>query len=615
MAGIITEQQLIDASTDAETLEQVTSGDAESNVTSRLGRVYPTMARALYQVIQTGGFEPFQTESELLASVPTVPKKAAKAMDTRKIWYWGGSSWADTGLSEKDQAFTDSTLFSDSRLGLAVEYDKSNLLSTAIVVPNKYINTSGVVTSQFGTAYATMQVTAGSYYFKNYGASSVAGNFPIGFSTSANATSYTILTRTTVSPGVVRVDVTGSGYLAFDLKLNTANYIATLQVSSVLADVEKRALKINGSEILDAKLRDIAVTTDSIEAIGNLYNPATNKNDVYVRVTNSSIDTAAGAVLTQIKVKKGETYHITAPDLRGGIFAVALRADASMATGPTLGLATLTQITATHKTFTIPTDSLAEYALLTIKLPSLNLDIVNTIQITTLVSSHSSVMVNKIKGMSLSASTINKLTGKIITCIGDSITEHNFRALKNYHDFISEDVGGMTVYNRGISGSGFWNRLNVADTISEQPDIITLFWGVNDFGKDFPMGDFLSTDTNTLSGRMNYVVNALINKFPLAKIAILTPLPTKTQWGANATPNEQGFTLKDICDMEVRYAKHYSLPVLNQYETSNLPVWVQAANEYYFTADDGLHPPDGLHPNAAGQRVMADKIKVFLESL
>ncbi|WP_433846889.1 hypothetical protein [Acinetobacter proteolyticus] len=111
MAGIITEQQLIDASTDAETLEQVTSGDNTTNVTSRLGRVYPSMAKALYQVIQTGGFEPFQTQAELLASVPTVPKKAAKALDTKKIWYWGGSAWVDTGLSELDQA----KIYTDTR--------------------------------------------------------------------------------------------------------------------------------------------------------------------------------------------------------------------------------------------------------------------------------------------------------------------------------------------------------------------------------------------------------------------------------------------------------------------------------------------------------------------
>lgn len=106
MAEPITKEQLIEASQDAETLGDVVNGDNASNVTSREGRIYPTIAKALYEVIQTGGFEPFLTQAALLASVPTVPKKAAKALDTKKIWYWGGSSWTDTGLSELDQAKT-----------------------------------------------------------------------------------------------------------------------------------------------------------------------------------------------------------------------------------------------------------------------------------------------------------------------------------------------------------------------------------------------------------------------------------------------------------------------------------------------------------------------------
>ncbi|WP_336141969.1 GDSL-type esterase/lipase family protein [Acinetobacter sp. 102] len=706
MAGIITEQQLIDASTDAETLEQVTSGDAESNVTSRLGRVYPTMARALYQVIQTGGFEPFQTESELLASVPTVPKKAAKALDTKKIWYWGGSSWADTGLSELDQAknysnankyfkpvifdlssdlnnFTTagvwfaptssyaalernfpivsggwltvidssnnqkyqrydtheysflrrlnsgvwspwitqdvakgvntSSNYTDSKFGNSVGYDQSNLIAGVPLIADKYVNSTGVVTSQAATAYVVIPVSIGSYYFKNFGADLVAGSFPVGFSTIPNATNYTILTRTVVSTGLLKVDVTEAGYLAFDLKLANTNFISTLHVTNNLNAINKHAVKINGADVIDQQLRLTALTTDGMESIGNLYNPISNKPDVYVHVSGN-IAAATGAILTQIKVKKGATYHVKAPDLRAGIFAVALRADSSMAIGSTLGLATLNTVSSTYKTFTIPSDSLAEYALLTVKLPSQSFDISSTIQITTNPDAPTLKKVNKLNGISLAASTLNKLTGKKWIAIGDSITEKNFRANKNYHDFISEDVGGMTVYNKGISGSGFWNRLNVADTLTEEADIITLFWGVNDFSKTYPMGPFLSNDTETLSGRMNYVINSLLVKYPLAKLAILTPIPALSQWGSNATPNSLGFTLKDICDMLVKYAKHYSLPVLNQYETSNLPVWVPAANNYYFTAP-GQPSPDGLHPNDAGQRVMADHMKVFLESL
>ncbi|MCH7318661.1 GDSL-type esterase/lipase family protein [Acinetobacter sp. ANC 5659] len=528
---------------------------------------------------------------------------------------WSSGVWSSWTTQDVAKGLNASSNYTDSKFGNSISYDQNNLITGVPLVADKYINTQGDVTAQLATAYVVIPVSIGSYYFKNYGTNLVAGSFPVGFSKNANASSFAILTRTVVSTGILKVDVTEVGYLAFDIKLANSNFISTLHVTNNIQAIDKHATKINGADLIDQQLRNTALTSENIESIGNLYDKSTNKGDVYVHVNTANIATASGAVLTQIKVRKGTTYHIKAPDLRGGIFAVALRDNASMDIGPTLGLATLTQISSTYKTFTIPVDSLAEYALLTVKLPSLNLDIENTISITTNPASNTSRKINKLNGSSIAASTLNKLTGKIWTTIGDSITEPNFRASKNYHDYISEDVGGMTIYNRGVSGSGFWNRLNVADTITEQPNLITLFWGVNDFGKNFPLGDFLSTDTETLSGRMNYVINSLITKFPLTKIAILTPLPTLTQWGSNAAPNNLGFTLKDICDMLVKYAKHYSLPVLNQYEASSLPVWVQAANEYYFTADDGQHPPDGLHPNAAGQRVMADKIKGFLESI
>lgn len=79
-------------------------------VKPRYGNAFKSLPLAIQEVIETGGFEPFATEAELLASVPTLTKKAAKALDTKKIWLWKQTSavgvipvkyeWVDTGLSE-----------------------------------------------------------------------------------------------------------------------------------------------------------------------------------------------------------------------------------------------------------------------------------------------------------------------------------------------------------------------------------------------------------------------------------------------------------------------------------------------------------------------------------
>lgn len=101
---VITVQKLIDADKDATSLDTFINGTDSATVTTRKLRTYPSLAKAVKQVIETGGFEPFATETALLASVPTVTKKAAKALDTKKVWLWDGVQWNDTGLSELDIA-------------------------------------------------------------------------------------------------------------------------------------------------------------------------------------------------------------------------------------------------------------------------------------------------------------------------------------------------------------------------------------------------------------------------------------------------------------------------------------------------------------------------------
>lgn len=87
------------------------SGNVREIITPRYGDPYYSVPLAVQKIMESGGFEPFPTEALLLASTPTVSPKAAKAMDTKKIWYWGKytdtetvDSWHDTGLSELDQS-------------------------------------------------------------------------------------------------------------------------------------------------------------------------------------------------------------------------------------------------------------------------------------------------------------------------------------------------------------------------------------------------------------------------------------------------------------------------------------------------------------------------------
>ena len=104
-------------------LEHIGEGGNEDKVvTPRYGvpfKSLPMVARegeekflfATQQIIEAGLLEGFLTEAELLASRPTVPKKYAKANDTKIVWFWNkpagaaeGNYWVSTGLSELEQA-------------------------------------------------------------------------------------------------------------------------------------------------------------------------------------------------------------------------------------------------------------------------------------------------------------------------------------------------------------------------------------------------------------------------------------------------------------------------------------------------------------------------------
>lgn len=89
---------------DAEAFAKFMLGLASETVTTRTGSIYKTLAKLIYDIAAAGGFEPFLTTAELLATTPTAARKGAKALDTGKVWFWDGTKWIDTGLSELDQA-------------------------------------------------------------------------------------------------------------------------------------------------------------------------------------------------------------------------------------------------------------------------------------------------------------------------------------------------------------------------------------------------------------------------------------------------------------------------------------------------------------------------------
>lgn len=101
---IVTRVQLENASKDADSLELFISGSDIEDVLTRLGQQYPTLAKLVRVLMETGGWKAYATEAALLATTPTVTPSVGYAFDTKKMYLWNGTSWVNEGLSQLDQA-------------------------------------------------------------------------------------------------------------------------------------------------------------------------------------------------------------------------------------------------------------------------------------------------------------------------------------------------------------------------------------------------------------------------------------------------------------------------------------------------------------------------------
>ena len=215
-----------------------------------------------------------------------------------------------------------------------------------------------------------------------------------------------------------------------------------------------------------------------------------------------------------------------------------------------------------------------------------------------------------------------ELKGTKINFLGDSITEG---AGTSSHDkmftMLIEREYGAICQNYGIGGTRIarqktpteekWDR----DFISRVPemdndaDIVVVFGGTNDFGHgDAPLGTMSDRTPYTFYGALHCLYTALTEKYPDVPVVILTPLHRLNEDSPKGDnkPAPVG-TLKEYVNIIREVAEYYSFPVLDLYKESGLQPKVPVIQQKYI--------PDGLHPNDAGNEILAHKIARFLEML
>lgn len=207
------------------------------------------------------------------------------------------------------------------------------------------------------------------------------------------------------------------------------------------------------------------------------------------------------------------------------------------------------------------------------------------------------------------------LYGKKWLLIGDSNTEHNFRAAAKYDEFISADTGVIPT-NIGKSGAGyrvyqnaeyvFLNIFNqfISKNPNYQPDFITIMGGSNDILYDWEnIGSKNDTTNASVFGMARILIERIKEVYPTTPFAIMTPFPHDY---AENTPHIAEFVteLKGFCFDN-------NIPCLDLQFNSGLRPTEAAFNKKYYScasSPDG----DGLHLNYFGQQLIASRIKAFL---
>jgi len=120
------------------------SANEDVIVYPRYGAPFNSVPRAVRLMMESGGWNFYSTENELLATVPEISPSVAYAADTKKYYKWNGTAWIDEGLSQLDlsKKYTDS-LNNDIKK-ILYELSSQQLIGAATISANANYGTTPV---------------------------------------------------------------------------------------------------------------------------------------------------------------------------------------------------------------------------------------------------------------------------------------------------------------------------------------------------------------------------------------------------------------------------------------------------------------------------------------
>ena len=209
-----------------------------------------------------------------------------------------------------------------------------------------------------------------------------------------------------------------------------------------------------------------------------------------------------------------------------------------------------------------------------------------------------------------------KLEGLKANFLGDSITEgHGLEKIEDaYWNVLKRECNLAEARGYGIGGTRFARQfvpseypahdldfLSRVGEMDKDADLVVFFGGTNDFGHgDAPLGQMSDRSPYSFYGACHCLMRSLIQRYPDAVLVGMTPLHREIEECG-------GRRLLDFVRAEREVAEYYSIPLVDLYARSGIQPQVEILKERYC--------PDGLHPNAAGHRLIYQRLKGVLEQL
>ena len=184
----------------------------------------------------------------------------------------------------------------------------------------------------------------------------------------------------------------------------------------------------------------------------------------------------------------------------------------------------------------------------------------------------------------LSAEIGNRLYGKKIIAIGDSMVQgHSISKDKGWLAMIA-NRNNMTYVNYGINGTYMTNKLYNSNKgvverymdMDDDADYVVVFASTNDANAGVPIGTNESNNPAELKGALNIICDGLLSKYPTAKIMFITPYLRKENYRSYAQ------AIHDICEDK------FSIKVYDNIKHGGI-CWTNQAQVQALTLNDTYH--------------------------